>query len=265
MSGGSATAIAIRERECLACGQSFTYEVKRGTDRKYCSVACRPKPEKHLYPECEIEGCTTPKRSKSARWCHKHYARWIRHGDPLEKKVPEYPGQECGYCGRVSTRRFCSTRCQGRYDRGSPHVKSCSECGNEFVPHQKTAICSDECKKAREKRQSREAHRRYWESDPEYRRKLRLHYLKRKRLLSEAVCEVFTHEEIFERDGWVCQICHQPIDRDVEWPAPGSVSLDHIVPLSRGGEHTRANTQAAHLGCNCSKNARGTDQLRLIG
>ncbi len=62
--------------------------------------------------------------------------------------------------------------------------------------------------------------------------------------------------EVFERDGWVCGICGQLIDPVLKWPEPRSASLDHVLPLAAGGEHTRANTQAAHLICNIRKGAR---------
>ena len=39
-------------------------------------------------------------------------------------------------------------------------------------------------------------------------------------------------------------------------PNPLSVSLDHTIPLSRGGEHSYANCTAMHLGCNVKKGAK---------
>ena len=62
--------------------------------------------------------------------------------------------------------------------------------------------------------------------------------------------------EVYERDGWVCGICGDPIDPALRFPDPGSATLDHRRPLSRGGSHTLDNVQAAHLTCNASKGAR---------
>jgi len=70
--------------------------------------------------------------------------------------------------------------------------------------------------------------------------------------------ERFDYLEIFERDGWVCQLCLLPIDQELKWPDLMSVSLDHIVPVSKGGNHVRDNVQAAHLGCNMSKGPNGS-------
>jgi 5-methylcytosine-specific restriction endonuclease McrA len=35
-----------------------------------------------------------------------------------------------------------------------------------------------------------------------------------------------------------------------------SVSLDHVIPLSRGGNHEPGNVQCSHLACNVRKGAR---------
>jgi 5-methylcytosine-specific restriction endonuclease McrA len=60
---------------------------------------------------------------------------------------------------------------------------------------------------------------------------------------------------VFERDGWTCGLCSEPVDPALSWPDPQSASLDHVLPLSRGGSHTMANVQLAHLGCNVEKGA----------
>ena len=51
------------------------------------------------------------------------------------------------------------------------------------------------------------------------------------------------------RDLGVCGLCDKPV--------MGPIDIDHILPLSRGGEHSYANTQLAHHSCNRSKGARG--------
>ncbi|MEU9065832.1 HNH endonuclease [Streptomyces sp. NPDC048306] len=70
-----------------------------------------------------------------------------------------------------------------------------------------------------------------------------------------ATVETFRYSEVFERDNWVCGICREPVDPELQFPNPGSVSLDHVHPIARGGEHSRANSQTAHLGCNLRKSA----------
>jgi hypothetical protein len=59
--------------------------------------------------------------------------------------------------------------------------------------------------------------------------------------------------EIYERDRWVCHICKSPIDRYAKSPHPLSPSLDHVIPLSRGGHHSALNIKSSHLRCNLKK------------
>jgi hypothetical protein len=80
-------------------------------------------------------------------------------------------------------------------------------------------------------------------------------HARRVRVESGAV-ERFAAVEVYERDSWMCGICGDPIDPALKWPEPRSASLDHVLPLAANGEHTRANTQAAHLLCNIRKGAR---------
>lgn len=68
--------------------------------------------------------------------------------------------------------------------------------------------------------------------------------------------ELVPVDEIFERDGWRCRLCGDPVLRFVRFPHPRSASIDHIVPVSLGGEHVTSNLQLAHFGCNSAKRDR---------
>lgn len=68
--------------------------------------------------------------------------------------------------------------------------------------------------------------------------------------------ERFGKLDIFIRDSWMCGICLEPVDPELLYPDPMSVSLDHVIPLSRGGGHLESNTQCSHLSCNVRKGAR---------
>lgn len=78
---------------------------------------------------------------------------------------------------------------------------------------------------------------------------------RRRAIKAAATVELFRSIDVYERDQWRCGICHLPVDADLRHPHPASASLDHMVPLSRGGAHALSNVQLAHLSCNIGKGA----------
>ena len=62
--------------------------------------------------------------------------------------------------------------------------------------------------------------------------------------------------KIADRDDWLCGLCGDQIPRVVQHGHPLYLTIDHIIPLSKGGEHSPSNVQAAHATCNYSKGAR---------
>lgn len=68
---------------------------------------------------------------------------------------------------------------------------------------------------------------------------------------------------LFRRDGGVCAICGEPCDYSDHEERDGFFivgdnypSVDHIVPLAKGGLHSWDNVQLAHFKCNTLKGAR---------
>lgn len=56
-------------------------------------------------------------------------------------------------------------------------------------------------------------------------------------------------EAVLARDGLICQLCNEPVE-------PDDVHLDHIHPVSKGGQDTISNLQVTHSRCNIRKGAR---------
>jgi 5-methylcytosine-specific restriction endonuclease McrA len=66
---------------------------------------------------------------------------------------------------------------------------------------------------------------------------------KRRALEHGAFVETVERSIVFARDKGLCGICSLPVD-------PTDWHLDHIKPLSGGGEHSYANVQVSHTRCN---------------
>ena len=63
-----------------------------------------------------------------------------------------------------------------------------------------------------------------------------------------------SRREVFMRDKWTCQYCGI-VTRDL--------TLDHIMPRTRGGAHTWENLVSACKTCNHRKGAKTLDEARL--
>ncbi|MDX2892491.1 HNH endonuclease signature motif containing protein [Streptomyces scabiei] len=77
--------------------------------------------------------------------------------------------------------------------------------------------------------------------------------------------EPYTLAEIAARDGGRCGLCGRRVSMKWKAPHPKSPTIDHLMPVSEGGDDSRANVQLAHWGCNSAKCNRGSQQLALIG
>lgn len=89
-------------------------------------------------------------------------------------------------------------------------------------------------------------------------------YQRRRRASATSEAErLLDTESLWSECGGRCGICRQSIDRSLAWPDPASASIDHIVPLSKGGAHVQENVQWAHLLCNLRKGDRPSEPTAL--
>lgn len=85
-----------------------------------------------------------------------------------------------------------------------------------------------------------------YNTDPVYQAKRKALKIRRKRAQKGTQVVPVNREIVARRDGWICGICGKPVTR-ATW------SLDHVVPLSKGGAHTYANVVLAHRSCNSKR------------
>lgn len=148
-------------------------------------------------------------------------------------------------------RAQASARLRAAYYSSNP-VKKCKICGveycNLFGRQSSKRTCSDECsrilgaKRRRRKCATRRARKKH-----------------------APLGVAFDPVEVFERDGWVCHLCGKTTLRDKIGTAhPRAPTLDHILPLARGGSHSRSNTACAHRACNNRKGTAPGGQFSLL-
>ena len=81
-----------------------------------------------------------------------------------------------------------------------------------------------------------------------------------------------THRAAYERNRKkvmltqdVCGICGRPVDKSLKWPHPLAPTVDHIIPIDKGGHPSAIeNLQLAHAACNRQKSDKLQGQQDAI-
>lgn len=215
---------------CAHCGQGFTLyrsQINRGRGR-FCSVTC---------------GVRARGGSSEVRPCAQCQRPFTARGSAIAKGH----GVTCsGQCRR----RFLAAKAQQ-----PPVHRSCHTCGGRFVAavrqHQKRRFCSRACFY----RWNQGDRRFNWKggitADPDYGR---IASAKRRALtLAASTPTGVTRDEwraVCAEFGHRCPKCGRH-EREI-----GTLTMDHITPLSRGGRHHKANIQPLCQPCNSSKGQR---------
>src|SRR5690625_393745 len=130
-------------------------------------------------------------------------------------------------------------------------TRVCTECEKTFTATYRTdRYCSSACNLRCWKKRNRE---RYLAQERERMRR-------RRALILETQTDTFTDEDVRMAHGDDCYLCGKRINFRLSWPNPKSPSLDHVIPLSRGGTHTLENCAMTHWECNHKKNANLVDR-----
>lgn len=192
-----------------------------------------------------------------------YHAKWMQDAAFREKRRQKWQTWRQGneqVCKDQRTKYYAANRAEilekARAKR-KPVVHAprlCDICGATYTPKRSDSLtCGEKCRRKLNYERGRAKR-----TDNNH---------KRRAARSGVLAESFSFAEIAERDKWKCQLCGKPVNKALKSPHPKAQSLDHIVPIALGGEHSRANTQLAHLRCNISKGARIREplQLALIG
>lgn len=174
----------------------------------------------------------------------------------IRRRVPCL--NQCGHVGTAKWGGLCAACYHGRQ-------AACEYCGKQFTARLSRGSWTETCSKSCAQRLRIKRGQHAWQLAPRYgtwtdggdphaewRSDAR-----RRALKAGAETEPYTRDEIAERDGYTCQLCGGHVDMELKWPDPGFPSIDHIIPLSRGGSDLKTNVQLAHLRCNIAKGAGG--------
>ncbi len=78
----------------------------------------------------------------------------------------------------------------------------------------------------------------------------------RRRTFEKRNSEIYSLDEILEKTGFLCSLCFNCVDVTLTTNHKFSMTIDHIRPLSKGGDSMKYNLLAAHRNCNTRKQDR---------
>lgn len=222
--------------KCPRCGEPvpITRVANRGRPSKYCSRQC-------------------------GRAYNDEQAR-LRH---LELN-PDFE-RECEHCGkdfktRMKIQRYCSEDCRlavapskaalrwrANNPESGPVEYECSICAAKIVKPKKIAgaavqhgVYCDTCRESAQRAR--------------YRKKTV------KRQSSTKPSGIWI-EQILEAYGYICYLCSEPIDMKLPRTSRRGATVDHVVPLSRGGSDELDNLRLTHWICNNAKSNKLIEEL----
>lgn len=252
----------MRIKRCRMCGKEFTAQYG---NEGFCSDECRTRSIKESKRatsyrkmgwspheiNCVVCGKPFMPRSRNTKACSEE-CRKINARNRDQKKLERQRIEQYG-----SLEAYKETLHNKIVDRNKARAKpkppkkwytgECVVCGKEFQTlNQTQRTCSTQCSK--KLKYARKQHR-----------------IKKEQIVDKDI----TLEALYRRDSGVCYLCGgecdwNDCDKENNKIGDNYPSIDHIIPISRGGLHSWANIRLAHFKCNVAKSDTlldGTEEL----
>lgn len=217
---------------CLVCNGDLPVQTGGGTRRRYCSDKCRHKAR-----------AMKAKQGPWDRTCEICESRF-----EASKPTQRFCSAECRYANALA---YANAKHQA-FRAANPIPDSfdykCDVCQASFTkPHRVTGIAAmrgvycDTCRVAAQRAR--------------YRKKTVARQSK-----STKPSGVW-FEQVLATYGSNCYLCQQDIDLDLPRTSKRGATVDHILPLSRGGQDELHNLRLVHWDCNRAKSNKLVEEL----
>jgi 5-methylcytosine-specific restriction endonuclease McrA len=214
--------------ECQVCGVSLANVGTPGRPKRNCSRKCRSAAQRGKYLK--------PKTKRNCQICNKEFATALDHQKNCSK--------ECNRQSQLArSRNEWKRHLESKYPNRI-RTADCGWCGQprtfkigESVVNAYHPECSIEAQRARYRIKT-------------VKRRSRL--IKPSRLAAD---------EVFRTYGPNCHICELPIDHSLPRTSKEGLTVDHVIPLSKGGLDTMDNLRPAHWSCNRRKADKTMEEL----
>lgn len=262
---------ATELHSCKVCSNTYWCQPNpmNGATRSFCSKQCYHKhadnnPGFKRYRQSDkgkamrrrvIKKSDSRPEAKARTAQYQRWERLVRTLDPTQRRLNTDPWPTCATAGchnipiaRVSARCGTCAR-QHNLERSWRNAgKPCKFCAKPLTRYQHSICDSNACQN---------------KATRALRRKMAQRRRARKRAAYVETVDVMV---LLEWQHGKCYHCGCKIDTSKTAPHPKSLTLDHLVPLALGGDHSYANTVASCWDCNCT--TKGTraigEQLKLV-
>lgn len=266
-------AAMMKAKQCL---QSFYRHGREKQKAKYNADAKRTEWLKRSVPEgFTYLGDWKPGKSLASFRCEKHDAVIVRDLDAVMRNKSGF--LRCQYCRSDWRREYFTVLDRERRKYGDmgawkavleerkaqrkkeaeerTPIFTCQICGKQFKSnHKDRKTCGGECAQT-------------------YAKEMRTVRADRRIREGCLVDKNITLKRLYKRDSGICYLCGGLCDwNDTRIGKKGTVccgfkypSIDHVIPLAKGGLHSWENVKLAHLGCNLEKSDGLFPNLRPDG
>lgn len=208
------------EIRCNDCGGTFKKQIYLARRTKHCPLCWKRSGDSHPRKYGNMDDYKAVLEAKRQ--------------ESLERKEKEREERKQAKICEIEQRIFQKQQ----FEQEQLSVdRICKNCGNIFHSiNSHIKYCSPECAKKMSRSRGK---------------------TKRRLRIDENYIEDVSLEKLYERDGGICYLCGRKtnyndyeIKDDVFIAGNWYPSIDHIVPLCEGGEHSYKNTKLAHRICN---------------
>lgn len=243
---------------CKCCGLE---NLMANEKAMFCNDKCRAEyNRRHRGSLLQCKNCRSSFKSyKDKKFCNRDcFLEYKRNNKVvIPKEINKKISKECLHCGAeyqtsCSTSKYCSSTCGYKYKQAEKAAKKklfnikCKECGKHFsTTNRQRVFCSNVC-------------------GNKY--KSRISEVKRRKTIKNngKVDWEISIERLIKRDGSTCYLCGYKCDtKDYIVTEGGTIitgedypSIEHVIPVSKGGTHTWDNVKVAHRGCNNLKGVK---------
>lgn len=135
--------------------------------------------------------------------------------------------------GRVERRKF--EKEVRPFAQDQIRMLICQQCNQYFYGKEEDKFCSEECKTKSKKQYSN-----------------RLKEIKKRKAHTEE-SKYINLESLYSRDNGVCYLCGMKCDYNADPNSDYYPSIDHVIPVAKGGKDRWDNVRLAHRKCNYIK------------